>query len=164
MIIIVMGVSGSGKSTIGKLLSEYTGIPFYDGDEFHPIENVTKMESGIPLTDQDRYPWLGRLKEKFIFLNHKNEDGIFAISALKLAYRMFVQSDEFSIHWVYLRGDYDLIYNRMEKRDDHFMGSNMLKSQFEDLEEPQYALTIPINEPPISIVSQIIEHYRLPKK
>lgn len=156
MIYIVMGVSGSGKSTIAKLLAEKLACPFYDGDDFHPIENIEKMRQGIALTDGDRYPWLAAIKDLIEELNQKRQPGVIACSALKVAYRQYLQEDYSQIIWVYLKGSYETILKRMQERENHFMKGEMLRSQLDSLEEPTYkeAIIIDIDEPPEEIINK----------
>ncbi len=152
-----MGVSGSGKSTIGKLLSEDLDIAFFDGDDFHPKENIKKMASGQPLNDKDRQGWLETLNE-FAKKQLIQNSCIIVCSALKQSYRDILSSDiQKETEWVYLSGDFDQIYNRINKRPDHFMPSELLKSQFDILEEPQKAIKININLAPQDIVKKIKE-------
>ncbi len=157
MMIVIMGVSGSGKSTIGQKLSEKLGFQFFDGDSFHPEENIEKMSVGVPLSDKDRYPWLQQIRKKMIQLDVQGKSGVFAISALKEDYRAFLSTSPLSIYWVYLKGDFKTIYRRMEGRVGHFMSANMLKSQFSDLEEPHSAITISIDQSPEKAVNEIVE-------
>jgi len=155
-VIIIMGVSGSGKTTIGKMIAQRLGLPFFDGDDYHPVENVSKMKAGQPLDDDDRFPWLTRLHE--IAMNHVSENGcVIACSALKEAYRQLLMngiSDQ--VTWIFLDGDYDLINERMHARDDHYMKASMLKSQFETLQRPEYAICVSIEQEPEMIVDQIL--------
>ena len=154
---IVMGVSGSGKTSVGKALAESLGWDFHDADDFHPPENVAKMASGIPLDDTDRAPWLAALHD-LISSNFKhNEPGVLACSAIKERYRQQLMEGNDCVQLVYLKGSYDLIWSRMETRTDHFMKPNMLKSQFDALEEPTNALTIDISMPVKKILSKILE-------
>src|SRR5438477_2605489 len=135
-IIFIMGVSGSGKSTIGKKLAIKIGFSFFDGDDFHPAPNKEKMKAGIPLTDEDRIEWLIRMnvlaKEQM-----KKEGAVIACSGLKEKYRSIL-SEGISIpfFWVFLQGDFELIQRRMEARTGHFMPATLLTSQFETLEIP----------------------------
>lgn len=154
MIILVIGVSGSGKTTIASKLSVATGIPYYDADDYHSRSNIEKMEKGEPLTDDDRSLWLAELSSKL--KEWEQEQGaILACSALKEKYReKLVQSLE-NYHWVFLSGSYDLIFERMRKRKDHFMSEDMLKSQFDALEVPKYGLHIDIDNSPEEIVEMI---------
>lgn len=152
-----MGVSGSGKSTIGKLLAESLNIQFYDGDDFHPAENKLKMQSGIPLNDDDRYPWLKRLnglaKESIA-----QSGCIIACSALMESYRtMLTQGFTEPVHWFFLEGEFDVIQKRLEKRQMHFMPAQLLMSQFDILEIPDYAIKISIDATPETIVKNILK-------
>lgn len=152
-----MGVSGSGKTTVGRLLSDRLGVPFYDADDFHPQANIEKMSQGIPLNDKDRQPWLERLRDLIEDTLSTGKEGILACSALKSKYRQTLEGDRSKdIIWVYLHGDYDLIKQRMRQRHDHFLDEDMLRSQFEALEEPQQAVTIDITHSPEEIVAQIL--------
>jgi len=153
---IVMGVSGCGKSRIGKLLAEHLGWDFYDADDFHPPENVTKMANGIPLDDSDRAPWLASLNELISSSLKADRPGVLACSALKERYRQQLMEGNDGVQIVYLKGSYDLIWSRMEKRTDHYMKPHMLKSQFDALEEPSNALTMDISMPVDHIVHEII--------
>ncbi len=154
-IMVIMGVSGCGKTTIGEKLSEKTSIPFYDADDFHPKENVEKMKNGIPLNSDDRFPWLYLLANKIE--EWKNKDGaILACSALKEKYRVILSSKYDAIVWVYLSGSQDLIQSRIEKRYGHFMKSDLLNSQFHDLEIPEYGIHTDISQSPKKIISEII--------
>ncbi|MEM8723192.1 MAG: gluconokinase [Cyanobacteria bacterium P01_G01_bin.39] len=156
MFYIIMGVSGTGKSTIGKLLSDRTGWHFYDADDFHPQSNIDKMKQGIPLTDSDRLPWLSSLHQLISNTLNSNQQGILACSSLKSSYRKMLCQEQTGVIFVYLRGSYDCIQSRIEERTGHFMSSNLLKSQFETLEEPQNALIIDVANTPEAIVEQIL--------
>ncbi|WP_366941660.1 gluconokinase [uncultured Maribacter sp.] len=150
-----MGVSGSGKSTIAKLLSENTNIPFFDADDFHPEANVVKMKSGTPLNDDDRLGWLQTLNK--LASKKTNEKGaIIACSALKESYRLLLSkniSDKTT--WVFLNGSIELINKRMQAREGHFMPSTLLKSQFNTLEVPEYGLHYSIDTSPEVIINDI---------
>jgi len=141
MILIIMGVSGSGKSTLAVKLSEELGWKFYEGDSYHPKENVDKMSRGIPLNDDDRKPWLLELRK--IIDDHiaKNENAILTCSALKKSYRELLKAGD-SVKFIYLKGDFNTIHKRMERRDGHYMKAGMLQSQFDALEEPADAVTL----------------------
>ena len=132
MIIQVIGVSGCGKTTIARKLSEAIGLPYYDADDFHPQENIDKMSSGQPLTDEDRASWLDTLS-KNLQQWEKEGGAILACSALKEKYRETLAKGLDQCHWIFLSGSYELILERMNKRRDHYMGAEMLKSQFETL-------------------------------
>jgi len=155
MIILIMGVSGSGKTTIGKKLSENTGFPFYDADDFHPKKNVAKMSSGIPLTDEDRMPWLEILSGKLGDWE-KNGGAILACSALKEDYRKVLERQGVLIDWFFLKGDKELIAERMNRRKGHYMPPDLLNSQFEALEIPRYAHHIDIEQTPDKILEDIM--------
>lgn len=150
-----MGVSGCGKTTIAARLAEELGWTFIESDSFHSEEHIRKMASGIPLTDADRQPWLETLHGLLADLGKKNNSAVLACSALKKTYRQTLSASLKNIRFVYLKGDYDLIWQRMQERQ-HYMKPSMLKSQFETLEEPEDALVIDISLPPEMIVSQII--------
>ena len=155
---IVMGVSGSGKSSVGQALAEHLGWDFYDADDFHPPANVAKMASGIPLDDSDRAPWLASLNELISTSLKADRPGVLACSALKERYRQRLIEGNTGVQIVYLKGNYELIWSRMEKRTDHYMKPHMLKSQFETLEEPVNALTIDISMSADDIVREILKH------
>lgn len=154
-----MGVSGCGKTTIAKLLSNKTGIPYFDADDFHSAKNVEKMKNNEPLTDIERKPWLETLALKTVAWE-ANEGAILACSALKETYRTILSSKVATIKWVYLAGTFEFIKNRLDKRAGHFMKSSLLKSQFEALEIPNYGLHINIDNTPINIVNNIISNLK----
>ena len=151
-----MGVSGSGKTTIGQLLSNAVNIPFYDADNFHTQSNIEKMRSGFPLNDDDRDPWLNILSKKLKSWS-SNEGAILACSALMEKYRQQLSANVENIKWIYLDGSYNLIKQRMKERSLHFFKADMLKSQFESLEVPNYGIHVSINNAPQDIVKYIIE-------
>lgn len=154
-----MGVSGCGKTSIGRLLGYELQVPFIDGDDHHPEYNITKMSQGMPLNDDDRKPWLNKLNE--LSHDHKEEGCVIACSALKQSYREIVEEGLGShIVWIYLKGDYQLIYDRMAMRKDHFMEPGMLRSQFDTLEEPKDAIIIDIAQSPKNIVQRIKSQLR----
>ena len=156
MFYIIMGVSGTGKSTVGKLLSDRTGWAFYDADDFHPQENIDKMYRGIPLSDRDRLPWLLELKQLIVETISSKSQGVLACSALKAQYRQILQNNHSEVVFIYLRGDYDCIQRRVLKRTGHFMSSALLRSQFDTLEEPQDALVMDVFLSPDKIVDEIL--------
>lgn len=150
-----MGVAGSGKTTIGRLLAGELGWPFHDADEFHPQMNIEKMANGIPLTDEDRLPWLERLNSLLRDASKCDTSIVLACSALSRAYRDIVAANVSDFHTVYLKGDYQLIQQRILQRKDHYMKQGMLRSQFDALEEPRNVLTVDIARDPGSIVQEI---------
>ena len=155
MVIIMMGVSGSGKTTVGKLLATALKVLFLDADGLHSAENVRKMRRGIPLNDHDRESWLQRAVDK-IARFEKNNGVVIACSALKRKYRRILSSgSKKDLLFVYLKGNRDTIYRRMKQRGTHFMRPDMLDSQLEALEEPQRALTVSIEESPEAICKEI---------
>ena len=135
---IILGVSGAGKTTLGKLLARELGWAFYEADDFHSPANVEKMHAGIPLTDEDRWPWLESLRELVKRCLAAGENAILACSALKKAYRRHLRVNS-EVKLVYLRGDFTLIADQLRHRRGHFMNPALLRSQFADLEEPQPA-------------------------
>lgn len=156
LIYIVMGVSGCGKSTIGKLLATKLKIPFFDGDDFHPEANVQKMAGGLPLNDKDRKVWLQKLNK--IAIEHKPNGTVIACSALKENYRSQLKPNlEKQMVFVYLKGTFEEIHTRLKERQDHYMPIELLKSQFETLEAPVDAIQVSIYHTPDEIVSEILD-------
>lgn len=139
MIIVVMGVSGCGKTTIGRSLAEQLGMPFQEGDALHPAANVAKMAGGTPLTNEDRAPWLASIAAWIDSQRASGEGGVITCSALKRAYRRVIVGDRHDVRLVYLRGDRDTIAGRLAARSGHFMPPSLLESQFNTLEEPDAA-------------------------
>lgn len=154
---ILMGVSGSGKTAVGKALAQNLGWDFFDADDFHPSANVTKMASGIPLDDTDRAPWLRTLHELISSRLTTHHPAVLACSALKERYRQQLLEGNEGAQIVYLKGSYELIWSRMEKRTSHYMKPSMLKSQFDALEEPSNALTVDVALSIAEIVEKIIQ-------
>ena len=154
MIIVLMGVTGSGKTTVGQNLAASLGWQYFDADEFHSAANIEKMKSGVPLNDADRKPWLESLQRVIRDSLKKAEPAVLACSALKESYRDMLLIDE-RVQFVYLKGDYDLIKERLRARSDHYMNPDLLDSQFETLEEPNDALQIDIGSSPDAIVEII---------
>jgi gluconokinase len=157
MIVIVFGVSGAGKTTVGKLLARKLGWKFIEADEFHPRANIKKMHRGVPLTDEDRSPWLERLRELIKRCVESRENAVLACSALKRAYRQRLRMSE-EVKFVLLRGDYELIAKQLRHRHGHFMNPALLRSQFTDLEEPkpdEDILTIELGRTPQELVEEI---------
>lgn len=134
--IILMGVSGSGKSTVGAALAREINAKFIDGDDLHPRANIQKMASGTPLNDDDRAPWLLRLNDAAYSLRHKNETGVIVCSALKRRYRDALRKDNEGMVFIYMKGSFDVIADRLKARAGHFMPTDLLRSQFDALEEP----------------------------
>lgn len=157
MIYIVMGVSGCGKSTIGSNLAKALDIPFYDADDFHPVENVNKMANGTPLTDDDRLPWLRLLADNI--QQWENSGGaVLACSALKQSYREILKSTtENCVKFIYLHGDKSVLQARLSSRESHFMPESLLDSQLQTLERPTDALTVSIDQPVAEIMSSILK-------
>lgn len=160
MIIIVMGVSGSGKTTIGSLLAGDLGWQFADADDFHSRSNKEKMARGIPLTDSDRAEWLLALRNLLHQHTLSNRSVVLACSALKRTYRQALRV-EAVIHYVYLKGSFEQIQTRMKRRKGHYMSADMLASQFATLEEPRDALVVDVNQTPGEIVAEIREGLNL---
>jgi gluconokinase len=157
MIVIVMGVSGSGKTTVGELLARDLNWDFGDADDFHPAPNIEKMSLGIPLNDADRIPWLLKLQSAIADWLQAKKNVVLACSALKATYRDLLCGDLVQIKLVYLKGNFELISQRMKQRQNHYMKTDLLSSQFDTLEEPQDAIVIDILQPPEVIVEQIIK-------
>jgi gluconokinase len=155
MLILLMGVSGSGKTTIGRLLAQDLGWPFYDGDDFHSQANIDKMRQGIPLTDDDRDSWLTALRHQIDTLIADRQSAVLACSALKQAYRDRLGGDRPEVRFIYLKGDYALIRQRLQERQGHFMKADLLVSQFATLEEPKGVPAINIVQEPEAIVGSI---------
>ncbi len=160
MIIILMGVAGSGKTTVGQLLAKELSWKFYEGDDFHSRANIKKMKQGFALTDADRDAWLASLANLIKELNKNKQSAIIACSALKRAYRERLAAHGSNIQFVYLKGSYDLIQHRLEARQEHYFKADLLKSQFEILEEPEQAIVINVAQTPDRIVQQIKQALR----
>ena len=160
MIIIIMGVSGAGKTTVGRFLANELGWKFYDADDFHSAANKDKMSRGFPLTDEDRANWLVSLREMLNQNIETNQSIVLACSALKQKYRDFLQVND-EIHFVYLCGTYQQIKTRMKERKDHYMKHGMLASQFDVLEEPSDALVVDIAKKPEEIIAIICKEWNL---
>jgi len=156
-----MGVSGVGKTTIGKLLASELNVPFYDGDDFHPVANIAKMREGIPLDDRDREKWLHSLHQLMQTLHDTQQTAVIACSALKTAYRYILQGDLPDVQFIFLQGSYELIHQRLQQRQNHFMSANLLDSQFATLEVPEDMFTIEVNDSPMAIVQTIQAHFKL---
>ena len=155
MVIILMGVSGAGKTTVGKLLANDLGWTFYEGDDFHPRSNVVKMAQGIALTDDDRWPWLDELHKLIDGLVASGQNAVVACSALREGYRQHLRRGDTEVVFVYLKGDYQLIRSRIAERHDHFMKADLLESQFRTLEEPEGVVTVDVSLEPAKIVDAV---------
>ncbi|XHX76044.1 MAG: gluconokinase [Stenomitos frigidus ULC029] len=154
MIILVMGVSGSGKTTIGALLAATLHWQFQDADSFHPAANIEKMRCGEPLTDDDRLPWLLAMQQAIADWQKASIHTVLACSALKAEYRQLL-SQSSQVKQVYLKGSFALVQQRLQQRQGHYMKADLLQSQLDTLEEPDNALVIDINQPPDAIVAEI---------
>jgi len=158
-IIYIMGVSGSGKTTIGELLSTQTGLPFFDADDFHTAANKEKMKAGHSLNDEDRKQWLENLN-RLAIEQTALKGAIISCSALKEKYRIALTNGVAQPIWIFLQGSYDLIYKRIQKRTGHFMPAALLQSQFNSLEVPVNAFTVNIEKEPDEIVTQIGQYLK----
>ena len=155
MVIVVIGVAGSGKTTVGTMLADAMKCAFVEGDTLHPKENIDKMSRGIPLTDSDRSPWLSAIHARILDYSERGQNVVVACSALKQVYRRAIAKGIPTI-WVYLKGSPALIRSRLRHRSSHFMKADMLASQFEALEEPSDALVVDVSAPPSAIVEHIL--------
>lgn len=162
--IIIMGVSGSGKSVVGRRLAERLGGVFEDGDDFHPPSNKAKMSSGTPLTDEDRLPWYGILRARVDDMRGRTPVYVLACSALKATYRDWLRKGDAhgEMVFVLLKGGRDLIHGRMAVRKDHFMPVSLLDSQLATLEETEDLMTVSIEPPPEAIVEEILDRISKP--
>ena len=161
MVILVTGVSGAGKTTIGKLLAARLHWPFHDADDLHSEANKDKMSHGIALTDADRGPWLDRVRDLISTTLTNNSDAIIACSALKQSYRDELVIDPTRVKIVYLKGSRELIAGRLAHRQHHFMSKDLLASQFDTLEEPRDATVVDIDATPEAIVDRIATELHL---
>lgn len=162
MILVLMGVSGSGKSTVGKILAQRLGWTFIEADDFHPTANVEKMRNGIPLTDDDRKPWLAAVRRRIDEACERGENAVVACSALKHAYQEYLgHHAPQSVRYVHLRGSEEVIRERLAARKGHFMNPSLLHSQFETLEPPDHALVVDVAPPPDVIADTIRREFGL---
>lgn len=155
MIVILMGVCGCGKTTVGRLLAERTGWPFHEGDEFHPPENVEKMSRSQPLTDEDRQPWLSAIADEIRATIDREKSAVFACSALKGEYRKKLWQDDPHVRFVWLTGSEQILRDRMAAREDHYMPADLLDSQFETLETPDDVPAVDIDTEPEKITDEV---------
>jgi len=160
MILLVMGVTGSGKTTVGKLLAQRLGWLFLDADDFHPAENIEKMKRGVPLRDEDREPWLAAIHAELLKCAAKKRDAVLACLALKQSYRERLGAGV-ELRICYLKGTYREIVARQQSRRGHFAGETILAGQFADLEEPRDALVLRVSETPEEIVGDVLRKLKL---
>jgi len=158
-IAIVMGVSGSGKTTVAVMLADALGVAFLEGDDLHPRSNVEKMKNGTPLTDEDRWPWLRAIAARIDQWRAEDKAGVVTCSALKRAYRDILIGDRPEVRLVYLKGSHRLIHDRMAARHEHFMPVGLLDSQLATLEEPgpdERPIVVDVGGSPEQIVAEIL--------
>ncbi|MEC3765268.1 MULTISPECIES: gluconokinase [Cupriavidus] len=156
MIYILMGVSGSGKTTVGQLLAQRLGCGFHDADDFHSDANKAKMHAGIPLTDDDRWPWLAAMRAAIDTARAEGRTHVFTCSALRQAYRDRLTPPDGGVTFVFMKGDAALIGQRLSARTEHFFNPELLQSQFDTLEVPGDALALDIRQPPEALVDTIL--------
>lgn len=161
MILVVMGVSGSGKTTIGRALAQELAWPFADADEFHPPANIAKMSAGQPLNDTDRVPWLAAIRRQIDDWIAAQQSAVITCSALKAVYREQLTGGLPEIKFVHLHGERALLLQRLGQRENHFMKASMLDSQLATLESPKDALTVDIRRTPREIVSEVRRHFNV---
>jgi gluconokinase len=161
-VVVLMGVSGCGKTTVGRALAEALHWEFHEADSLHPAENVAKMSGGVPLDDSDRAPWLAAVRADIEACTGRAGRAVVACSALKLAYRLVLAPDPSNVRFVHLKGDPALIRRRLEERSGHFMKEGLLRSQLDALEEPTEALTLDAAQPQDVLVNRILSVFGLP--
>jgi len=161
MIILVMGVTGSGKSTVGAMLAASLHWEFIDADSFHPQTNIQKMSRGIPLDDTDRGPWLQALHQAISRWLQEGKNVVLACSALKSSYRQRLFPDRSHMRLIYLEGSLELLASRLDQRQNHFMNKSLLQSQLDMLEVPEEGVRVDVSQPPEVIVQQIKKSLRL---
>ncbi len=160
MIVLVMGTTGSGKTTIGTMLAKKLGWAFLDADDFHPVANIAKMKQGIPLTDADRVPWLAAIHTELERQSAAAKNCVFGCSALKQSYRETIGAG-LDMKIVYLKGTYEEMRAHILARRGHFAGEGILAGQFRDLEEPQNAIVVSVSQTPDEIVRQSLHALKL---
>jgi gluconokinase len=160
MVLVLMGVVGSGKTTVGKLLSHELGWKFADADDFHTTASIEKIRRGVPLDDHDRAPWLSALRNAIEQWSAAKQNAVLACSALKRSYRDQLRAGP--VQFVYLKGSYELILSRLRSRHGHFASESILASQFADLEEPDDVFTVPVDQTPEAIAAEIRAQLRPP--
>jgi gluconokinase len=156
MVVIVMGVTGAGKTTVGRALATALGWEFHDGDELHSEASKLKMHRGIALDDADRAPWLSAIRKLILVMLSEGRNGVVACSALKQAYRDEIVVEPNSVKIVYLKGSKEVIAERLRNRGDHFMNPDLLQSQFDTLEEPRDAIVVDVSAAPEAIVNEVV--------
>jgi carbohydrate kinase (thermoresistant glucokinase family) len=163
VIAVVMGISGSGKTTVSILLAKALDCKLQEGDDLHPHTNIEKMHKGIPLTDADRLPWLQKIAQEIKSWRERGESGVLSCSALKRSYRDIILGGLPDVTLIYLKGSYDLIHQRMAARHGHFMPLGLLDSQFASLEEPtpdEHPVTVDVAGTPAEIVAKIVRQLK----
>jgi len=155
MIVVLMGVSGCGKTAVGEILAHELRWPWFDADDYHPAANVEKMRAGQPLTDADRWPWLDGLNELLRTRDANGENAVVGCSALKQIYRDRLARGLTEVRWVHMKGSFELIMSRLQQRKHRYMPASLLQSQFDTLEEPRDALTVDIADPPEVLAARI---------
>jgi len=163
MIVVVLGVAGSGKSTVGTMLADAMHCPFLDADSLHSAANVGKMMRGVPLTDADRAPWLVAIHARLLEAFRSGRSLVVGCSALRKSYRAAI-AEGIAITWVYLKGSEALVRSRLRHRAGHYMKADMLASQFEALEEPSGAIIVDVAQSPEAIVEQVLGELREPPR
>jgi gluconokinase len=161
VIVVLMGVSGAGKTTVGQELAQRLNWRLLDADDFHPPANIEKMSRGVPLEDSDRWPWLDRLNALMKEADARGESVLLACSALKARYRDRLAVGCKPVNWVFLKGDFDLIEARLRARKGHYMKAGLLQSQFAALEEPDDALVVDISGDPGQITARLLQQLGL---
>jgi 6-phosphogluconate dehydrogenase len=162
-IYFIMGVAGSGKTTIGAALAQQLGLSFIDADDEHPAENIEKMKAGIPLTDEDRVPWLQKVRSRAISASSQN-GVVIACSALKQVYRNLLEENLINVHWIFLDGDWSVLHERLNSRKNHYMPASLLHSQLATLERPEKAIRINAKHSVAETVEMIIRSLQLKKE
>jgi carbohydrate kinase (thermoresistant glucokinase family) len=164
MIIVLTGVCGAGKTTVGSLLAKDLQVPFFEGDDYHSQDAIRKMADSLPLTDRDRQPWLAALQKLIRAHSRQGKTMVMACSALKKSYRDLLSSGSKEVHFVHLRGGYDLISTRLQQRQDHFAKVDLLASQFSILEQSPECLQVDVSARPAEIVRLIKRQLHLESK